>query len=210
MAACSACLSLLMLSSVQTSYAQGKDVLPVKPYLGIKIGGNFSYISGDSWSNGVKSNLVGGAYVGIKGLHVGIQAEALFAQSTYTTGDNFHNVYGSYFKNFGDSLKQGTFRVNQLCIPLLLQVKIFPGLWLQGGAQYTGIVSVNDKDELLKDAKAMFKTNNIAGVAGATFFFRKLNVGARYIFDFSNANATNISETWNQRSLQLHVGLNLL
>lgn len=202
-------IALLLLLSTSKLSAQGKDRLPARSYLGIKAGGNFSFISGDSWDNGIKSNLVGGAYVGIKGLSAGIQAEALFAQSEYTTGNSFHHLYGAYFNNIGDSLKQGSFRVNQLCIPLLLQFKIGPGLWLQLGGQYTGIVSVEDVDALLKDARSIFKTSNLAGIAGATFNLGKVNIGARYIFDFSNANNSRVDEVWKQKAIQAHIGLRL-
>jgi len=182
------------------------------PYLGIKVGANFSSIKGETWENGIKANLAGGAYAGFKGPHIGVQVEALFSQSDYTTGSDFHDVYSSYYQNLGDSLKKGMFRVNKLSIPILFQFKVLPGLWVQLGPQYTGIVSVNDMDNLVHDAKSMFKTNNIQGVAGATFNFGSFNVGARYIFDFSDINNTNVNtdDVWKERVLQIHVGFKIL
>jgi hypothetical protein len=207
-------LAATMLVFVVSNKSQAQDVIknasPIHPYLGIKIGGNFSYLDGKSWDNGIKSNLLGGVYAGIKGLRVGIQAEALFSQSDYTTGSSFHDVYSDYYNNIGDSLKNGSFRVNKLSIPILLQLKISGGLWLQLGAQFSGIVSVDDKDKLLHDAKSIFTQNNIAGIGGLTWNLGKFNIGARYLFDFSNINNTNVDEVWKQHILQVHVGVKIL
>jgi hypothetical protein len=203
---------IILVFSATKSNAQDllKRASPIRPYLGIKIGGNFSYLDGKSWDNGIKSNLVGGVYAGIKGLRVGIQAEALFSQSDYTTGNTFYDVYSTYYNNVGDSVKNGSFRVNKLSIPLLLQLKISGGLWLQLGAQFSGIVSVQDKDKLLQDAKSIFTQNNIAGIGGLTWNLGKFNIGARYIFDFSNINNTDVSEVWKQHILQVHAGFKIL
>ena len=207
-------LAAAMLVCFVTSKTQAQDmvknVTPIHPYIGIKIGGNFSYLDGKSWDNGIKSNLVGGAYAGIKGLRMGLQIEALFSQSDYTTGSSFHDVYSNYYNNIGDSLKNGIFRVSKLSIPILLQFKISGGLWLQLGAQFSGILSVDDRDNLLHDAKSIFTQNNIAGIGGLTWNLGKVNIGARYLFDFSNINNTNVDEVWKQHILQVHLGLRIL
>lgn len=202
-------LTCLFTIAATTANAQG-GISPAKFDLGLKVGLNFSNLSGSQWENGFKTNLVGGAYAGVRLVKIGFQAEALFSQSGYTTGKDFHDLYSGYYNNLSDSLKQGTFRVNKLTIPLLVQFKLLPGLWLQAGAQYSGIVSVTDKDDLVKDAKAMFKTSNIAGIAGFTFHLNKLNVGARYIFDFSDMNNTNLGDVWKQHVVQIHIGYKLL
>jgi hypothetical protein len=204
-----ALLVLCLLFSASRGSAQ---IAGVGPYLGIKAGANFSSIKGETWENGIKANLAAGLYAGFKAEHIGVQVEALFSQSDYVTGSDFHDVYGSYYQNIGDSVKKGMFRVNKLSIPLLFQFKILPGLWIQLGPQYTGIVSVKDMDNLVTDAKSMFKTNNIQGVAGATFNLGNFNVGARYIFDFSDINNTNVNadDVWKERVLQIHVGLKIL
>lgn len=204
--------AMLVLFVANKTQAQDmvKNVSPIHPYIGIKIGGNFSYLDGKSWDNGIKSNLVGGVYAGIKGLRFGLQAEALFSQSDYTTGSTFHDVYSNYYNNLGDSLKSGSFRVSKLAIPILLQFKISGGLWLQLGAQFSGIVSVEDKDKLLRDAKSIFAQNNIAGIGGLTWNLGKVNIGARYLFDFTNLNNTNVDEVWKQHILQVHLGVKIL
>lgn len=201
--------AFLLLLAQEAHAQRGKEMMPIRPYIGIKAGGNFSHISGDSWDNGVQANLLGGVYAGVKGLRFGIQAEALFVQSQYMTASRFSDLYGMYYNSVGDSLKQGTFRVNQLCIPVLLQFKLVGRLWLQLGAQYTGLVSVSDKDELLRDAKAIFRSSNVAGVGGLNLYLKPLDIGVRYVLDFSDANNTNISEKWNSRALQVHVGVRL-
>lgn len=183
-------------------------VLP-KLYVGVKFGGNFSYLSGNNWDNGIKSNLVGGAFAGLKGLGFGIQVEALFEQSDYTTGSDFYNLYHNYYNDISDSIKGGTFRVNKLCMPLLLQFRMARLLWLQTGVQFYGVVSVRDYNGLVKDAKELFKTGNTAAVLGATIRLGTADIGARAIVDFQSLNNLNANDVWRQYMIQAHVGIKL-
>jgi len=185
--------------------------IPLLPklYVGIKIGSNFSYLSGNNWSNGVKSNMLGGVFAGIKGLGFGAQAEGLFEQSEYTTGNGFYGLYKDYYNRNSDSLKQGTFRVTKLSLPLLLQFKVAKLFWLQTGVQFYGIVSVHDFNGLVKDSKALFRSGNTAGVIGTAFHFRNADIGARAIFDFQNLNNISSADVWRQYMLQAHIGLKL-
>lgn len=180
-----------------------------KLYAGIKIGSSFSYLSGTNWSNGVKSNLIGGVFAGIKGLGFGAQAEGIFEQSEYTTGKGFYGIYKDYYNTNGDSLKSGTFRVSKLSLPLLLQYKVAKLFWLQAGVQFYGIVSVHDFNGLVKDSKALFRSGNTAGIIGASFTFRNADIGARAIFDFQNLNNLSSSDVWRQYMLQAHIGVKL-
>ena len=86
-------------------------------------------------------------------------------------------------------------------------------LWLQVGPQYSGVVSVKDVDGLVGDAKGLFRSGSVSGVAGLELKLPfHLNVGARYILGFSNLNASSssISGTWQDRTLQVHLGYTFL
>jgi hypothetical protein len=183
-------------------------VLP-KLYAGAKIGANFSYLSGSNWDNGIKSSILGGAFAGIKGLGLGLQAEALFEQSEYTTGTSFFNLYKGYYNNISDSIKEGSFKVNKLCLPLLVQIRMARLLWLQTGVQFYGIINVKDNTGLVKDAKELFKSGNTAGIIGATIHLGNADIGARTIFDFQNLNNLNSNDVWKQYMFQIHVGVKL-
>jgi hypothetical protein len=210
-------LLLIFSCSISLGYAQllskanptkKSKVLP-KLYSGIKFGANFSYLSGKNWDNGVKSNMVGGLFAGIKGVGLGAQIEALFEQSDYTSGSNFYNLYKNYYNNISDSLKKGNFRVNKLCLPVLVQMRMARLVWLQAGVQFYGIVNVKDNDELIKDAKQLFKTGNTAGIIGTTMHIGNADIGARIIFDFQNLNNVTSLEVWKQYMFQAHVGVKI-
>lgn len=181
----------------------------VKLNVGLKLGVNFAKLNGTDWDGGYKTNLLGGAYVNLHGNRLGIQVEGLFSQSTYTTGSDFGTIYNQYLSNAGDSLKQGTFRVSYFNIPILLQVKFMPRVWIQLGPQYSGVVSTQDKDKFVKDAGELFKSGTISGVGGLWLNLTShLNVGARYVFSFTDENNTEakMADAWKSRNIQVHLG----
>jgi Outer membrane protein beta-barrel domain len=186
-----------------------KSRLLPKAYAGVKLGANFSYLSGSNWDNGIKSNLVGGLFAGIKGPGFGVQIEALFEQSDYTTGNSFYSLYKNYYNDISDSLNKGNFRVNKLCLPVLLQFRAGRLIWIQAGVQFYGIVSVKDYDGLVKDAKQLFRSGSTAGLLGATLRLGNADIGARAIFDVQNLNNLNSGDVWRQYMLQAHIGVRL-
>lgn len=210
-------LVLGMLLCSTTSHAQVLAAanptrkVPVLPtlYAGVKFGANFSYLSGDNWSNGVRSNMLGGVYAGIKGPGIGAQAEGLFEQSEYTTSSGFYRIHKDLYNSFSDSLKAGTFKVNKLTLPVLLQFRVAHVIWIQAGVQFYGIISVRDFNGLVRDAKELFKSGSTAGVLGAAIHFKKADIGARTIFDFQNLNNLNTSDVWRQYMFQAYVGVKL-
>lgn len=180
--------------------------------LGVKFGANFSNINGKYWENGYKANFLGGAFLGVNGNRLGVQLEGIFSQATYVTGNDFHSLYGAFYNNAADSVKKGSFKVNYLSIPVLLNIKLFSRAMIQLGPQYSGIVSVNDKDELLHDAKGLFKSGSLDGVIGIWLNLpARLNVGARYVIGFSDINSkSDADDAWKQRTLQVHIGYSIL
>ena len=174
---------------------------------GLKIGASFTQISGDDWSSNAKANALGGIFVSAQALRFGVQAEALFSQATYVTGPAkaFPNAF---YNNLQDSVRQGSFRVNYLSIPILFQAKVAGPLWLQAGPQFSGIVNVNDKDKLVKDAKELFKSGSIEAVAGVWLNLPShINAGVRVVLGISNiSDAQGANDNWKQRAYQVHIG----
>ena len=177
---------------------------------GPKIGTNLSKLDGTSWDGGYKANLLAGAWLSVHSDRFGAQIEGLFSQTTYITGPTFASVYRQYVEAGKDSVKNGRFMLSYFNIPVMAEVRILSRVWLQVGAQYSGIVSVKDKDEFVKDAESLFKNGSIAGVGGLWIDVTKhINVGARYVMGFSDMNESNIAESWKQRNIQIHIGFGI-
>ena len=103
-------------------------------------------------------------------------------------------------------MTNGRFRLNYFNIPLIAQVRILNRVWLQVGPQYSGIVSVEDKDEFVNDASQLFENGTISLIGGLWVeMTRHLNAGARYVLGLSDLNKTDL-ESWKQRDLQIHIG----
>jgi hypothetical protein len=180
-----------------------------KVYAGVKLGSNFSYLSGKNWDNGVKSNMLGGLFAGIKGGGFGVQLESVFEQSDFTTGSNFYQLYKTYYNDLSDSLTKGNFRVNKLCLPILIQMRIARLVWLQTGVQFYGVVNVKDNSLLMRDANFLFRNGNTSGIFGATVRLGNADIGTRLIVDFQSLNNLSSSDVWRQYVFQAHVGIKL-
>ncbi|MGN6566611.1 MAG: porin family protein [Flavipsychrobacter sp.] len=188
-------------------WAQEKGPSIPKIDLAIKLGANIAKLSGDTWDNGYKAGFLGGVAVGLREHRIGVQVEAFFSQTSYTvSGHNFYDAYSGFYNNLADSTKNGSFKVTYLSIPVLFQLKLIPLLWLQVGPQYSGVVSVKDADNLVHDAKGLFKSGDLSGVIGLELKLPlHLNIGARYILGLSSLNNTDVSGAWQQRTVQVHV-----
>jgi len=174
---------------------------------GPKIGVNLSKLDGTSWDGTYKTNLLGGAWVAIHSKKFGVQIEGLFSQTTYVTGKGFDSIFHQYVQAGKDSIKSAQFRLSYFNIPIMVQVHILSRVWFQIGPQYSGVVSVVDKDAFLKDAKGLFGTGTISGIVGLNIDVTgHLSAGARYVMGLSDFNKTDISQSWKQRDIQLHIG----
>ncbi len=200
-----------LLLTLRTAAQDLPVVSRVKVDFGPKLGINLSKLDGTSWDGGYKTNLLGGAFLSVHGNRFGVQVEGLFSQTTYITGKSFDSIYNSYIAAGQDSLNRGQFRLSQFNIPVMAQVRILSRVWLQVGAQYSGIVSVKSKEEFFEDAEKLFDKGSIAAIGGLWIdVTRRINVGARYVMGLSNINNkdfSDIPETWKQRDIQLHLGL---
>ncbi len=204
----------LLISILSFGLSAGAQDVPVinriKVNGGPKLGINLSKLDGQSWDGGYKTNLLGGAFLSVHGNRFGAQIEGLFSQTTYVTGSGFDTIYNQYINAGKDSLTNATFRISYFNIPVMAQVRILSRVWLQVGAQYSGVVSVKDKDEFLKDAESLFNKGSIAAVGGLWIdVTKRINVGARYVMGLSNLNEDydKVAETWKQRDVQIHLGL---
>ena len=206
-------LCMLLLTPLLVKAQEPLLLSSVRVNAGLKLGANLAKLDGENWDGGYKTNLLGGIYVRIHNGRWGVQGEGFFTQSDYTTGKDFNSIYKQYLQAGKDSLSKGTFRVSYFNIPLMAQVKLLSRVWLQVGAQYSGIVSVKDKDQFVKDAEGLFDNGSFAAIGGLWLDLPlHFNVGARYILGFSNlnnVNETTAQESWKQRNVQIHVGYNI-
>ena len=193
---------LFLLFAGGTPLAQAQKVK-----FGIKAGASFTQLSGESWDSETRANALGGIFLRSEGARFSLQGEAVLSQGAYTT-TTVRAFPLAFYNNLQDSLKQGRFRVNYLSIPVLIGVKVAGPLWLQAGPQFSSIVGVNDKDELVKDAKDIFKSGSIDAVGGLWLNLgRHVNAGARVVFGLSNIrDAQGAGESWRQRAYQVHLG----
>jgi hypothetical protein len=98
-----------------------------------------------------------------------------------------------------------------LDVPLLLEYKLIPRLWLQLGPQFSELLSAKESGT---DVKKDFNSSDFAGVLGLEARLPlHLTVSARYILGFTNINnesVTGTTDAWNNRTIQLSVGLRFL
>lgn len=183
-----------------------------KLLLGIKAGVNLDRTGGTHLDGKFAGSFLGGAFVGVKMTKIKVQGELLFSQGKVSTGDNFGQAFGQYLKDGVSSAKEGTFKMNELSIPVTVGFNLLPKLlWIHAGPQYTAVASIKDVDGLVKATKDVFKSGYLSGVVGAELELPfSLNAGVRYIFGISDRNNTNVSESWRTSHFQIHVGFNIL
>lgn len=197
-------LSLILALPVQKLYAQKAD-------LGIHVGANMDYTVGDALNNGFNGTFLAGVFGGIRFKKAGVSAELNFSQNTITTGDNFSDAFGQYIKDGTQQGKKGTFKLNELQIPVLFNYNIYSRLWIQAGPQFSAVVSIKDKDDLLKSTKDVFKSGDVSGVVGLWLDLPfHLRASGRYVFGLSNRNNTDVDQNWRTGQIQIAVGYNFL
>ncbi|WP_118973239.1 outer membrane beta-barrel protein [Taibaiella koreensis] len=183
-----------------------------KLLLGLKAGVNLDRTGGDHLDGKFAGSFLGGAFVGVKMTKIKVQGELLFSQGKVTTGNNFGDAFKTYLKDGVSSAKEGTFKMNELSIPVTVGFNLLPKLlWIHAGPQYTAVASIKDVDGLVKATKDVFKSGYLSGVVGAELELPfSLNAGIRYIFGISDRNNTNVSDSWRTSHFQIHVGFNIL
>lgn len=204
--------SLILLGCMVTAFAQSIPIVSKaakivpKVDLGIKIGGNFEQLNGQSWEDAYQPGVVGGIFLGVRKRKIGVQTEFLINTAKYNT------------KSLIDSARKGTFRATYFNIPLLFEYrliggKLAPKVWLMAGPQFSGLMSVKSLNDYAGDGKALFKSGYFSGVVGLEVRFLKFCVGGRYITGLTNLNNETLAgakETWTNKTIQLSLGFKFI
>ncbi|ANI87978.1 hypothetical protein A9P82_00780 [Arachidicoccus ginsenosidimutans] len=170
--------------------------------LGLKAGGTFGKIDGQSFKDGYKFGIHAGAFAYIGGDIVGIQPEVLFNQTGTTTTEQDNTDAGDVL----NQAKKG--HLNYLSIPVLLSVKPVKILSLQAGPQF-GIL-MNKNNSLVQNGKDAFKGGDVAIALGAQLNLNKLKVYGRYNIGVSNVSDVANSDKWKNQQFQVGVGVVIL
>ena len=157
---------------------------------GVKLGGSWDNIYGDGWNNDYKMGYSAGLFLEKRGRTLGIQAEATFATGRYGFFSGVPDVKNHYIN-----------------LPLLLELKLLPKVYLQFGPQYSVLASSEFADGR---SSSIFSDGGFLGVVGCQFWLsRSFFAGGRYLFSMSNWNAVSSENQWKPRSWQAYVGLRI-
>jgi Outer membrane protein beta-barrel domain len=183
----------------------GMGKLP-SPIVGIKVGANFNELStsGSELAQSYTPSFLPGVFAGLHKGKWGARIEAMinFASYKYSLG----------------ALGDGTFNNIYLQIPVLIEYKALPRIWVHAGIQFDRTLFVQSAADgnfaALTNPGDYFKLNSYSGIVGAEarlpFHFI---VGARYILGFTdihNASLAGASNAWNTRTGQIYVGFRFL
>jgi len=165
--------------------------------LGVKVGANFDQLTGDTWTKDYKAGIQGGLTAGLRFKRIGVRVEALVSSVKYDVDMNGGSVQNVY-----------------LHVPVMLEIKLIPRIWLQLGPQYSNILSAKGSDGAPSDAKQYFNTSEVSAVGGLEARLPlHLIAGARYMLGLSDIKSSNypgVSDAWKQRVIQLYVGFRFL
>lgn len=210
---------LLLLVVCCAMMMQAKEKFGVDFGVGVKGGLNFNTVTADSWKQQYSTDPHAGFFAYLNKYRLGIQLEGIWSQNAMTTDSSFYGLYNQYYNNAQDSLKKGTFRFTTISIPLLLNIKLAPFLWLQGGPQYSANVNVIDEDHILKSGRDIIKAGNFNLLGGLWFQLGgrtapfHVNAGIRYISGINNLSnldtVTGANEEWRNQMIQVHIGVGL-
>lgn len=201
-------IAAIMAASI---FVTSQSAFAQTPMLGIHVGADMDQTIGKDLKGKFNGTFLVGIYGGLRFNKVGVNAELNFSQTSITTADNFRGAFPQYVKDNTGNVKNGTFKLNELSIPVLISYNVYSRLWIQLGPQYTAVVSIKDKDDFLKAPKDVFKTGYISGVAGLWVDLPfHLKVSGRYIFGISDRNNTDVDQSWRTAQIQLAVGYSFL
>lgn len=195
----SAILSLLFLLTVST-HTNAQQSLQV----GLKAGGNFMKIGGNSLDGKSYPGFSAGAYGKLNfSSKWSLQPELVWNQTIAMTSEAFNTIYPG-----GVSFQQ--VNLNYIAIPVLLSFKPVPELSLLLGPQYGYLVSqttglLQGPGQQNKDA---FNKNDISIVFGGQLNLNKFILGIRYSAGLNNISFST-TETWRQYGVQAYIGYQL-
>ncbi|MDE1191503.1 MAG: porin family protein [Arachidicoccus sp.] len=168
---------------------------------GVKAGGTFGKIDGESFKQGYNFGVNAGFFAYIGSNKVGVQPEVLFNQTKTTVEDDKVSP--------GDVLNQGAKgHLNYLSIPILLRYNVVNILSLQAGPQF-GIL-MNKNNNLVQNGRDAFKGGDFAIDLGVQLNLNKLKVYGRYNIGLSNISDVTSSDKWTNQQFQVGIGFRLL
>jgi hypothetical protein len=185
---CAATLFSAGTANAQLGVKKVTSKIVPKVTIGVKLGMNMQKLDGTQYESKFKSGIVGGAFVSVDRKKVGIRVEGLLKSAKYTQVLNNMKVNALYVD-----------------VPLLLEYKIVPRLWIQAGPQFSSMLTAKNTNG--DDVKSRFNTNDVSAVIGIEAALPlKLTVGARYIYGFNNLNEGSFGGELKSRSLQFSIG----
>jgi len=192
----------LMSTIVLNAQAQNKFSL------GIKLGQNFSSVNNVNVDHNTASFHIGAAAKISFGSSFSIAPEVILTQTKLESNLSLSEL------EVNSAFKPETYHLNYLAIPILAQYKVFKGLVIQAGPQYS--IFLDQKKDGLELAKLAFETGEFAIVGGAKLDLNGFFLYGRYVIGMNNIrSATEVGNnlvdqsTWKTRQWQLGVGLNL-
>ena len=185
---CAAALLTAATANAQLGVKKVASKVVPKVTIGVKIGMNMQKLDGTQYESKFKSGIVGGAFVSVDRKKVGIRVEGLLKTAKYSIYNTNVKVNAVYVD-----------------VPLLLEYKIVPRLWIQAGPQFSSMLSAKNTNGT--DVKSAFNTSDVSAVIGIEAALPlKLTVGARYIYGFNNLNEGSYGGELKSRSLQFSIG----
>ena len=194
-----------------------KEKMGIDFGIGLKAGLNFNKVVASEWKDKFSTGPHAGLFAYVNKFRLGLQIEAIWTQNSVTTDTSFYGLYQQYYNQASDSMKSGSFRFSTISIPLLVNIKLAPFLWLQGGPQYSANVNMIDKDKLIKSGQSIIKKGDFNLVGGLWIQLGKgnfhVNGGLRYISGINNLSnlktITGEKSEWKNQMIQAHVGIGL-
>ncbi len=185
---CAATLLTAATANAQLGVKKVASKVVPKVTIGVKLGMNMQKLDGNQYEAKYKSGIVGGAFVSVDRKKVGIRVEGLLKTAKYSIYNTNMKVNAVYVD-----------------VPLLLEYKIVPRLWIQAGPQFSSMLSAKNTNDV--DVKSAFNTSDVSAVIGIEAALPlKLTVGARYIYGFSDLNGGTVGGELKSRSLQFSIG----
>ncbi|MBL7765691.1 MAG: outer membrane beta-barrel protein [Chitinophagaceae bacterium] len=204
------CILFLLFLSIS---AQAKEKFGIDLGVGIKGGLNANVVTGAGLKNQISTDPHAGFFAHLNKRLLGIQIEAVWTQNHIVTDSTFYGIYKQYYRKAEDSLNAGSFKFNTISLPLLLNIKPLPWLWLQVGPEFTANIGVADKNQILKSGVRIINQQDYKIIGGVWVQFGgkapliRVNCGLRYVGGLTNINSLNTTKPWQNQMIQLHLGL---
>jgi Outer membrane protein beta-barrel domain len=191
---------------------------------GFRGGLHFNQIDALGWQANYQTSPFGGVYASIGKRRLALQIEALYTTQAVTTDTSFKGLYKQYYTNFLDSATQGRFTFTKVQVPILLNFRFNRKFWVQFGATYSNSVNIIDKNNFVKTADKIFKSEDVSLSGGLWIgLTRRISVCGRYTQSLSDINklesynpnitgpAPIVNTTkWKNQQIQVGIGFKLL